>query len=138
MPEPQSPAAALILTYYETFNHGDREALLDLLTDDVAHDINQGATEIGKDAFRAFLARMDQCYAEQVEALTVFANADGNRGAAEFFIRGAYQNTDEGLPAATGQRYHLRVGAFFDLRGGRVARVTNYYNLQDWLRQVAR
>jgi steroid delta-isomerase-like uncharacterized protein len=79
---------------------------------------------------------MDRSYAEQVEQLTVFANTDGTRGAAEFYLRGKYLSTDEGLPPATGQSYWLRVGAFFDLRKGRVARVTNYYNLQDWLRQV--
>jgi|UniRef100_UPI003782F2D2 steroid delta-isomerase-like uncharacterized protein len=132
--QPQS--AALIQTYYDTFNTGDREAFLALLTDDVAHDINQGGTETGKDVFRAFLQRMDRCYREQVRDLVVFANEDGSRGAAEFFIEGEYLSTDEGLPPAAGQRYRLRVGAFFDLREGRVSRVTNYYNLEEWLRQV--
>ena len=132
--QPQS--AALIQTYYDTFNTGDREAYLALLTDDVAHDINQGGTETGKDVFRAFLQRMDRCYREQVRDLVVFANEDGSRGAAEFFIEGEYLSTDEGLPPAAGQRYRLRVGAFFDLREGRVSRVTNYYNLEEWLRQV--
>lgn len=127
---------ALIQRYYATFNSGDREALLDLLTDDVAHDINQGGCETGKEAFRAFLQRMDRSYREQVVDLVVFANADGTRGSAEFFIDGAYVVTDEGLPPATGQTYHLRVGAFFDVREGKIARVTNYYNLQEWLRMV--
>ena len=27
-------------------------------------------------------------------------------------------------------------GAFFDIREGKVARVTNYYNLEHWLKQV--
>jgi steroid delta-isomerase-like uncharacterized protein len=40
------------------------------------------------------------------------------------------------LPEATGQTYHLRVGAFFEARDGRITRVTNYYNLQSWLRMV--
>jgi steroid delta-isomerase-like uncharacterized protein len=136
MPDLQTAAEDLIRTYYATFNTGDREAMLALLTDDVVHDINQGGAESGREAFRTFLQRMDRSYAEQVEQLTVFANADGTRGAAEFYIRGKYLSTDEGLPPATGQTYWLRVGAFFDLREGRVARVTNYYNLQDWLKQV--
>ena len=42
----------------------------------------------------------------------------------------------EGLPPARGQTYVLPGGAFFTLRGGMVARVSNYYNLEDWLRQV--
>jgi steroid delta-isomerase-like uncharacterized protein len=136
MSDLQIAAKTLIRTYYTTFNTGDREAMLELLTEDVVHDINQSGAEIGREAFRAFLQRMDRSYAEQVEELTVFANTDGTRGAAEFYIRGKYLSTDEGLPPATGQSYWLRVGAFFDLRKGRVARVTNYYNLQDWLRQI--
>lgn len=132
----QETARQLIQTYYATFNSGDREAFLSLLTDDVRHDINQGGIETGVEAFRAFLKRMDRCYREQVEDLVVFADESGTRGAAEFFIRGEYLSTDDGLPPATGQKYHLRVGAFFEIRGGRVARITNYYNLQDWLAQV--
>jgi steroid delta-isomerase-like uncharacterized protein len=126
----------LIETYYATFNAGDRESMLALLTEDVAHDINQGATEVGRETFRLFLERMDRSYREQVTELTVMAAQDGTRAAAEFYILGTYVNTDEGLPPATGQTYRLRVGAFFDIRDNKVARVTNYYNLEDWIRQV--
>lgn len=51
-------AATLITAYYDAFNRGDREAMLSMLTDDVAHDLNQGAQEVGREAFRAFLQRM--------------------------------------------------------------------------------
>lgn len=136
MPTPREQAITLITRYYATFNSGDREAFLDLLDDRVEHGLNQGATEHGKEAFRKFLERMDRSYREQVRELQVFATDDGSRGAAEFFIEGVYVNTDEGLPKATGQTYYLRVGAFFDLCFGKVRRITNYYNLQDWLKQV--
>ena len=136
MPTPQQQALGLIQRYYDTFNAGDRAAFLALLAEEVVHDINQGGVETGKAAFRAFLQRMDRCYREQVRDLVVFADEDGARGAAEFFIEGEYLATDEGLPPAAGQRYRLRVGAFFELRGGLVERVTNYYNLEEWLRQV--
>lgn len=33
-------AATLITAYYDAFNRGDREAMLSMLTDDVAHDLN--------------------------------------------------------------------------------------------------
>ena len=126
----------LIETYYATFNSGDREALLELLTDDVAHEINEGGRETGKEAFRSFLARMDRCYRETVEDLMVFTSDDPTRAAAEFFIRGEYLATDEGLPEAKGQTYHLRVGAFFEIRDGKIARVSNHYNLAEWMRMV--
>ena len=129
-------SAQLIESYYAAFNSGDREALLAMLTDDVAHEINEGGIETGKDAFRAFLRRMDRSYRETVEDLVVFTSTDPTRAAAEFHIRGQYLATDPGLPEATGQTYHLRVGAFFEIRDGRIARVTNYYNLSNWLRLV--
>ena len=127
---------ALIRHYYETFNSGDREALLALLDDEVVHEINEGGVETGKQAFREFLARMDRSYRETVEDLAVFTGEDPSRAAAEFFIRGEYLATDDGLPEATGQTYHLRVGAFFEIRDGRILRVTNHYNLQAWLKMV--
>lgn len=133
---PAERTLELLRRYYSLFNSGDRESFLALLTEDVVHDINQGGSEHGRDTFRAFMQRMDRSYRERVVELQVFASEDGSRGAAEFFIEGEYLSTDEGLPPATGQKYRLRVGAFFDIRDGLVARVTNYYNLQDWLRQV--
>ena len=132
-----SPAASrLIESYYAAFNRGDWNGMLDHLADDVAHDLNQGPRETGREAFRAFLARMDRCYAEQLRDIVVFASEDGARAAAEYVVYGRYKATDEGLPPANGQTYVLPGGAFFDIRDGRIARVTNYYNLQDWLRQV--
>jgi len=127
---------ALIERYYAAFNRGDWSAMLDCLSDDVVHDLNQGAREHGRETFRAFLARMDRCYAEQLRDIVVLSSAEGARAGAEYVVHGRYKATDEGLPAASGQVYVLPGGAFFDIRDGRIARVTNYYNLQDWLRQV--
>ena len=49
----------LIQDYYAAFNAGNMDTFLGLLTDDVIHDINQGQRETGKDAFRAFMDRMN-------------------------------------------------------------------------------
>lgn len=126
----------LIQRYYAAFNAGDMNTFLNLLTDDVVHDINQGHRETGKEAFKAFMARMNKNYKEQLVDMVIMASEDGKRGAAEFVVLGEYLVTDEGLPEAKGQKYRLPAGAFFDLRDGKVARITNYYNLQDWIDQV--
>lgn len=126
----------LIATYYAAFNRGDMAAFLELLTEDVVHDINQGGREIGKEAFARFMERMNDNYKEQLNDLVIMASADGTRAAAEFIVSGTYLNSDAGLPPARGQAYVLPAGAFFDVRQGKIARVTNYYNLQDWIRQV--
>ncbi len=127
---------ALIGRYYDAFNRGDRAAMLALLDADVVHDLNQGPRERGRAAFGDFLARMDRCYAEQLRDVSIVASADGTRAAAEYVVHGRYLQTDEGLPPARGQAYVLPGGAFFEARDGRITRVTNYYNLQDWLAQV--
>src|SRR3546814_11779235 len=114
----------------------DNERFLGYLTDDVVHDVNQGSRETGKAAFRAFLDRMSRCYEEKIVDLFVMTNADGSRAAAEFTVLGVYLESDEGLPPAEGQRYSLPAGAFFEIRGGKVARISNTYNLSDWVRQV--
>jgi steroid delta-isomerase-like uncharacterized protein len=132
-----SDTIALIRRYYAAFNVGDWEAMLDCLTDDVAHDLNQGGRERGREAFRAFLARMDRSYAEQLEKVVVMASADGSRAAAEYEVHGTYLADDEGLPPARGQRYVLPGGAFFEVHNGRIGRVSNYYNLNDWIAQVS-
>lgn len=133
MPNP----VALIERYYAAFNRRDWQAMLDCLADDVAHDTNQGSREVGREAFRSFLARMERSYREQLTDIVVMVAADTNRAAAEYVVHGEYLADDEGLPPARGQRYVLPGGAFFEVRGGKITRVTNYYNLNDWIAQVS-
>jgi steroid delta-isomerase-like uncharacterized protein len=129
-------AIALLTRYYDAFNRGDNQAMLDCLSGDVAHDINQGSRQTGKSAFAEFLGHMDRCYSEQLAHIVLMANDDGTRASAEFVVHGKYLATDEGLPAAQGQTYVLPAGAFFDLAGGAITRVSVYYNLADWTTQV--
>ncbi|HLP66114.1 MAG TPA: ketosteroid isomerase-related protein [Rhizobium sp.] len=129
-------AADTIRAYYEAFNAGDMETFLALLTDDVVHDINQGERQVGKTAFARFMEHMNRCYREELTDMVVMTSEDGRRGAAEFVVHGEYLVTDEGLPEANGQKYVLPAGAFFELRDGKVARISNYYNLPEWVRQV--
>lgn len=127
----------LIEAYYAAFNKGDMEAFFALLTEDIVHDINQGKRETGKDAFRTFMQRMNLCYKEEIADLVVMLNDDGDRAAVEFTVLGEYLRSDDGLPPAHGQIYRLPAGAFFEIRDGKIARISNFYNLQDWVAQVS-
>lgn len=123
--------------YYAAFNAHDREGMLALLSEDVVHEPCQGTPRHGKAVFREFLTHMDECYREQVIEPQIFISNDGTRGAAEFMLKGEYLKTDSDLPPAHGQGYTLRVGTFFEFRDGRIVRVTNHYNLQDWIDQIS-
>ena len=80
---------------------------------------------------------MDDCYDELLTDIVVMPSADGARAAAEFIVNGTYKKTDPGLPEARGQKYRLPAGAFFDVKDGEILRVTTYYNLKEWIRQVS-
>ncbi len=138
-PESKARAATaqLIRDYYAAFNTGNSEAMLGFLADDVIHDVNQGERRQGKDKFRAFNARMDHNYKEELKDIVVMVSKDATRAAAEFNVHGTYLNSEEGLPPAKGQKYVLPAGTFFVIRDGKIARVTTYYNLTDWITQVA-
>ncbi|TKA98185.1 isopropylmalate/homocitrate/citramalate synthase [Cereibacter changlensis] len=123
--------------YYAAFNAGDAAGMLDCVTDDIEHRVNEGEIRHGKEKFAEFCSHMGVSYREELRDMVIFANDAGTRGAAEFVVHGEYLQTDPGLPEAKGQRYVLPAGAFFDLRDGRIARVTTFYNLNDWVRQVS-
>lgn len=128
---------SVVNRYFDAFNAGDTNAMLDCLTDDVAHHVNEGQIRTGKALFADFCAHMSRCYAENLTDLQVFVNADQTRAAAEYVVNGTYLQTDAGLPEARNQTYKLPAGSFFDLKDGKIARVTTYYNLADWTAQVA-
>ena len=128
---------ALISRYYAAFNAADPDGMLACVTEDVEHRVNEGGIRRGRALFAEFCAHMGVSYREDLRDIVVFASDDGTRAAAEFVVHGEYLQTDPGLPEARGQRYVLPAGAFFDIRDGRIARITTFYNLADWLRQVS-
>ncbi len=126
-----------IARYFSAFNAGDTETMLDCLSDDIAHHVNEGEIRLGKQAFAEFCAHMSRCYKEELTDIVLFGTEDGRRAAAEFIVNGTYLATDAGLPEAKGQRYRLPGGSFFELQGDQITRVTTYYNLADWMAQVS-
>ena len=135
-PAARATVTALLHAYYDAFGRKDGEGMIACLTDDVIHDVNQGERRVGVGAFRAFNASMDAHYSERLEELVVMVSEDGTRASAEFVVHGIYQKTADGLPEAKGQTYVLPAGTFFASRDGKIARVTTYYNLADWIAQV--
>lgn len=126
-----------IARYFAAFNAGDTDTMLACLDDQIAHHVNEGNIRVGKEKFAEFCAHMSRCYKEELTDLVIFSSEDGTRAAAEFIVNGTYLVTDEGLPEAKGQTYRLPGGSFFELKDGKISRVTTYYNLADWIAQVS-
>jgi steroid delta-isomerase-like uncharacterized protein len=129
---------ALIQAYYDAFNAGNPAGMLDCVAEDVEHRVNEGAHRLGRAKFAEFCSHMGVSYREQLKDMVIFANDEGDRAAAEFVVHGAYTKTDPGLPEARGQSYVLDAGGFFEVKAGKIARVTTFYNLNDWIAQVSK
>lgn len=129
---------ALIAHYYDAFNAGNAAGMLDCVSDDVEHRVNEGGIRRGRGKFAEFCSHMGVSYRETLKDMVIFSSEDGSRAAAEFVVHGTYLQTDPGLPEAHGQTYVLPAGAFFDVADGRITRVTTFYNLKDWVAQVSR
>jgi len=132
-----SRADAIALIGHAAFNAGNAAGMLDCVAEDVEHRVNEGGIRRGRDKFAEFCSHMGVSYRVELKDMVIFANDDGTRGAAEFVVHGEYLKTDPGLPEARGQTYILPAGAFFDVTGGKIARITTFYNLADWVRQVS-
>ena len=126
----------LIETYYKHFNDLQFDKMISLLDENVVHEVNEGAPQVGRETFAKFMGVMDLHYQEQVKDLHVFSTRDPQRFAAEFYIDGVYIKTQEGLPPARHQKYFIRVGAFFEVKNNMITRVTNHYNLAHWIKAV--
>jgi steroid delta-isomerase-like uncharacterized protein len=129
-------ALDIVRQYYAAFNARHWAGMLDLLAPDVRHEPNQGVVRVGKEKYAQFLQHMDDAYDEQLHDLVLMTDESGHRVAAEFVIRGVYKKGEAGLPPAHGQRYELPVGAFLEVKEGRITRVTTYYNLDLWIKLV--
>lgn len=126
----------LVQTYYAAFNNQDVEGMLACLSASFVHEVSQGERRKGKGMFKEFLTHMNRSYKEALSNIVVMSDPSGSRAAAEFDLKGKYLTTDVGLPKARGQTYKLRVGAFFEIKNGKIARVSTHYNLNDWTGQV--
>ncbi len=127
----------LVRDYIDRFNASDWDGMAALAQEDVAHDINQGRREIGRDAFHRFLVENSRYYDEQLSDTAVMIDESGHRAAAEVTVRGRYIATAPDLPEASDQSYSLSAGLFFEVDDGSITRVTTYYNMADWRRQVS-
>ncbi len=123
--------------YYQHFNTQNWDGMLALLSENIRHEVNQGEPRIGLNLYREFLNHMDDCYAEQLTNMVFFSEPSGQRIACEFTVNGIYKKTDDDLVPAHGQQYVLPAGAFLEIIGDKITRVTTYYNLPLWIKLVS-
>ncbi len=127
----------LLERYFDAHNRQDAEAVLGMLAEDVAHDVNPGQREVGRSAYARFMQRWNTCYREHYFDIEIMLNADGTRAAAEYTTLGVYlSGAGEGAPDSGGQTYRLRAGTFFEVGEGRIQRLSHCHILRQWQDQT--
>ena len=126
---------AVVTAFLEAISVGDRDAALALAADDVIFDMPDGRRVIGRDDLRLALAQRASHFHETLADIAVMTG-DG-RAAAEFTLKGAYIAAEPGLPNASGQRFSLQAGAFFEFDDGRISRFSLAINDAALRRQLA-
>lgn len=128
----------IVKQYYAEFNDRNWEGMLNLVAEEILHEPNQGEPREGKEAFKEFLANMEECYEETLTNLSFYVNEDdANKIAVSFTVNGQYMKSQEGLPEAEEQAYILPASAFIDVKEGRIIRVATNYNLELWIELVS-
>lgn len=126
----------LVKAYYKAFNEKNFNSMINLLTEDIVHEVNQGKIVVGRARFLSFLKHMDTCYDEEICDLRILTSKHAQIAAAEFMVRGIYLQKDGEFPDAHRQNYWLKVGAFFHFDDDKINQVTTYYNVQNWKKQI--
>lgn len=111
--------------------------MLNTLSENIIHEVNQGKERQGKKLFADFLQHMDTCYDENLTEIFIYQTQDPTRIAAEFIVNGTYKKTDSGLPEARNQKYSLPAAAFFTIKNEKIEKIVTYYNLPKWVELVS-
>jgi steroid delta-isomerase-like uncharacterized protein len=132
----EAETQALLREYYSALNARDTPALLALVHDHVVHDLGQSRREFGKAAFARFMERSASRCQNHVFDIEIMTNGDGSRAAVEFVVLGSYLTSDQCPESTPSQTFRLPGGAFFEIDGGKIVRISNHCGLQEWLAQM--
>ncbi len=135
----QKQTITLIKTYYEALNKKDMRSLFSIIESNVIHDINQGNTEQGIEKFKTFMKQADASFDEKLDNIILTVSDDGKYAAAQWVDHGTYSKDYPGMDrSAKNQKFNVPGGHFFEIRNGKIYRVTTYYNAADFNNQIAK
>ena len=81
---------------------------------------------------------MNRSYQDTLTDMVIFESPDGTPGRPSSSSTASiwYLATDQGMRGSDRSALFFSAGAFFELRDGKAARITIYYNVKDWITSV--
>jgi steroid delta-isomerase-like uncharacterized protein len=113
----------------------DGEKLLSLCTDDcVYEDVTMNAVNRGKAEVKAFADATFAAFPDFKIALTSEFTT-GNWAGAEWTMSGTHRGDLPGMPA-TGKSFSVRGATICELQAGRIKRISDYWDMVTFLKQI--
>ena len=126
---------ALVLDWTDAFNRHDPDAYASFMAEDcVFTNVGTGERVVGRAAQRADLAKLLAAWSD-LRGETVNLLVAGDSYAKEWVMTGVHTGDMPGLPA-TGRNFRIVGAGVGQVRDGKIASATEYWNLADFLSQV--
>lgn len=127
----------LVKKYFDAINKKDMDGFFAIMSNDVIHDINQDGSEKGVEKFKQFMEKANASFDEKLSDIVIMISEDGKQAAAKWIDHGKYFKDFPGLDVkAHNQTYKLAGGHFFEIKHGKISRVTTYYNTTEFMKQI--
>lgn len=124
----------IVAAYYAAYNKQDITGQIALMAPEFKHFQNSGKVEIGTDAYRKYTAAVYTEVKEEVYQIDYIVGQDPMQIAAQSRARGEYfQNPDIKTQR---QKYDIPLAEFFEVRDGKITKLSTYYNELEWENQV--
>jgi steroid delta-isomerase-like uncharacterized protein len=122
--------------YLSAWNAHDVERILSFFTDDCVYNCTpMGKVSQGKNELKDFLSNMFTEFPDaKIEMKSSFGT--GDKGAGEWILSGTFAHSSNPAMPATGKSFSVPGVGINEYSGGKISRVTNYWNLASFLQQV--
>lgn len=83
------------------------------------------------------MKKVNDSFDETLDNIIILISNDGQFAAAHWIDHGKYYKDYPGMDvSAKNQTYVIPGGHFFEIKNGKLSRVTTYYNLVDFMKQI--
>jgi steroid delta-isomerase-like uncharacterized protein len=128
-------AQKTLAQWAESWSSQNTEALLALFTDDcIYEDVTFGLVNHGKSELRAFASGFfAACPDFRIELKSQFVS--GGWAAMEWVMSGTHEGDLPGMPASH-RKFSVRGATIAELEGSKLRRISDYWNLTTFLKQL--
>ena len=137
-PNRSAELKAISEAYYTAYNAEDIEGQIKIMADDVIYHSNSDKIRTGTQAYRKYTEGLFKEIDEKCIDIKYFVDEAQGVVTAQSRAEGKYVTSSDGLPKAKGQKYNIPVVEVFEIKSGKISKLTTYYNEDLWKTQISK